>query len=429
VAFYREMSGKTREREKVADWWNAIATGIGKKMGARKRPGRNDPCLVEDEDDGGIKPANRPSAGSKLIQWASERTPQLVSWLWTGYFVLGAITMLDGESEIGKTLTLYDVAARASRGDAMPDGSRAVRDPVNVLVLAPEEMIDSVIVPRLMAARADMSRIALPRDIETRRGRAPDMLLLPQSAPKITAMIRESRASFLIIDPITAFFDPKVNSNNDPSVRSALSPLSAQLGSTNCSVAMVRHLSKNQAVDAKHRGGGSVAFGAVARVHLVAGKLPASARSSGVFGISQVGSNMTKAIAGTLTYSIEDSGIQMDDQGNMVPLLEWHEKSDIDANTLLGGDGKPRGPEPEAQNEIIDVLNELFEIKDTWDATEATKELKNAGVSLDSKTVDKAKAKLGIVSKPVHNPSGGVSKWVWTNNPGKLRARRSGGKE
>ena len=357
------------------------------------------------------------------IQWLSSRKPKLVSWAWPGYMARGSITLLDGESTIGKTLTLYDVAARLSTGRPMPDGSQSITKPSTVLILAPEETIDTIIVPRLMAAEADLSKIAIPH-IKVKRGKAPEMFLLPESAGKISDMIRESGAVLTIIDPISAFLAPTINSGVDSSVRSALSPLSLELGETDCAVAMVRHFNKNKGMDAKYRGGGSVAFGAIARVCLVAAKLPIGQGGPAQFGISVSDTNMTKLINGTLTYSIVDSGIQMDNQGHMVPRVEWHGLIDIDADTLVKGDRKNPGPAPEVQDEIVKVLDQMFSQRDTWDAADIPVELDKAGVSADTKTIAKARDKLGIRPERVYKPGGTLDKWVWTTKQDKLRVSR-----
>ncbi len=47
-------------------------------------------------------------------------------WLWQGRIPLGAITMLDGDPELGKSLITIDLAARATRGLPIPDGSLGI---------------------------------------------------------------------------------------------------------------------------------------------------------------------------------------------------------------------------------------------------------------------------------------------------------------
>ncbi len=47
-------------------------------------------------------------------------TPPGGSWLWPGRIPLGQVTMLDGDPGLGKSCVAIDVAARLTRGHAMP---------------------------------------------------------------------------------------------------------------------------------------------------------------------------------------------------------------------------------------------------------------------------------------------------------------------
>src|SRR3954462_14235646 len=48
--------------------------------------------------------------------------PELLTWLWPGYIPRGKLTILDGDPNLGKSLTTLDLAARMSRGLSFPDG-------------------------------------------------------------------------------------------------------------------------------------------------------------------------------------------------------------------------------------------------------------------------------------------------------------------
>jgi hypothetical protein len=54
-----------------------------------------------------------------------ERKP--VEWLWPGWVPLHALTLLDGDPGLGKSTIAADLAARASRGWAMPRRRAASR--------------------------------------------------------------------------------------------------------------------------------------------------------------------------------------------------------------------------------------------------------------------------------------------------------------
>src|SRR6185437_10031907 len=88
---------------------------------------------------------------------------------------------------------------------------------------------------------------------------------------------------------------------NDASVRRALAPLSQALGRSGASAIFIRHYSKNTQQAAAHRGGGSVAFGAVSRIQLVSGIVPEENRmgleipdDGQVYAITQVKNNHLK---------------------------------------------------------------------------------------------------------------------------------------
>ena len=57
----------------------------------------------------------------------SDVRPELVRWLWPGRIPLGKLTVVDGDPGQGKSTMMLDLAARVSRGRAMPDGASGVR--------------------------------------------------------------------------------------------------------------------------------------------------------------------------------------------------------------------------------------------------------------------------------------------------------------
>src|SRR5215469_14879572 len=88
-----------------------------------------------------------------LIQLATvPREP--VQWLMDDWLPDGALTLLDGDPGLGKSTITLDVAARLSRGWALPPlpGGQLIRDPVGVLLLGAEDSLKSTVGPRLDAA-------------------------------------------------------------------------------------------------------------------------------------------------------------------------------------------------------------------------------------------------------------------------------------
>src|SRR6266852_1649453 len=76
-----------------------------------------------------------------------------VTWLWPNWIPLRKITVVDGDPGLGKSTLLLDLAARVSRMDAMPDGSRGRYG--EVLLMIAEDSLEDTVKPRLVAARAN----------------------------------------------------------------------------------------------------------------------------------------------------------------------------------------------------------------------------------------------------------------------------------
>jgi RecA-family ATPase len=363
------------------------------------------------------------------LQAYSTIAHEITSWTWGRHIAFGDGTILDGDAGLGKSLVTLDVAARLSSGRAMPAEPEALLPPLPVLLLAPEDR-PAVTAGRLQAAGAEMSNVFRPMlgtvEIERRGEREKrathegNLMVFPDAIVKFRRWIQEYNIKLVVIDPISAFLSERTNSNNDASVRRALEPLSIVLGELGCAAIMIRHLNKNTTQEARYRGGGSVAFGAVARIQLLAGELP---DGTGRFGIGQIKNNhLERRPDEVLTYEIQDSEIVADELGNMVPRIHWGDYINMELRALAGV--QKRGPKPERRHEIEQLLEEMFQQQDTWPMKEIEAAMKSAGVSINHKTVATAREELGIRSRPAFSKDGGVKHWVWTTVP--IKRKRNG---
>src|SRR5437016_5320463 len=118
--------------------------------------------------------------------------PQDTRFLGVG-IAFGELSLLDGDPGTNKSSVLLDFAARVSTGRPMPDGTRT--EAGGVLLLMAEDSVAKTIRPRLEAAGAALTRIAI--------------LNQPVSIPKDRLIIEEAalklNAKLVIIDPIMAF--------------------------------------------------------------------------------------------------------------------------------------------------------------------------------------------------------------------------------
>ena len=106
------------------------------------------------------------------IHWTtlSEVQSQPVQWLWEGRIPFGKVTLLDGDPGSGKSLLAMDLAARVSRGAAMPLARTKPSSPANVVLYNDDDNLGDTVRPRFEAAGADLSRIRCVDGKIMRRG-------------------------------------------------------------------------------------------------------------------------------------------------------------------------------------------------------------------------------------------------------------------
>lgn len=221
--------------------------------------------LADDEPQGASN-----VKGAPVLTRLSDVTPTPIRWLWRSRIPLGKLTVIDGDPKLGKSLIVTDLAARVSSGASMPDGSPGLDGPRGVVLLSAEDDAADTILPRLIAAKGDPSRVAALRAVRTDKGeRWPSLADLPA----IESALVSTGAALLVIDPIMAYL-ADADAHKDAEVRGLLGPLAALAAKMGVAFVLVRHLNKNPGGNALYRGGGSIAFLAAARSALVVAKDP-----------------------------------------------------------------------------------------------------------------------------------------------------------
>ena len=82
-------------------------------------------------------------------------------------------------------------------------------------------LLAHAIVPRLLAAGADVSRVHIVRVTDDE---CEVCMTLPDDVPSLVELIKGVDAALLIIDPVMAHLSGKVDSHRDASLRRALAP-------------------------------------------------------------------------------------------------------------------------------------------------------------------------------------------------------------
>ena len=187
---------------------------------------------------------------------ASEVTVQPVEWLWFPFVPLGKLTCFAGRMGQGKTLWTHWLAASVTTGSAISHPT-----PAGAVLLSAEDDDADTIVPRLRAAGADLSRVALIAGTEL------DLDVIVAACERVDARL-------LTIDPFTAYMPGTRNAYKAQDVRLVLAPIVELARERSLAAVAVQHVNRSDATDALDRIADSQGLPQVARSVLVWGPDP-----------------------------------------------------------------------------------------------------------------------------------------------------------
>lgn len=325
----------------MPDWENRAKAAAG-KTGRRQAPARR-PQPGSQTGDAGEAPSR--ALRSRRVADVQARQTR---WLWRDRIPLGALTILDGDPGLGKSTITADLAARVSRGGAMPPacGRTDLDGPAVILILNAEDAPEETIRPRLDAAEADVSRIHL---IEATRFSEQDERppVLPVDLDLLEQLAVETGAVLIIIDPFMAYLDGELDSHRDQDVRRCLHRLKMLAERTGAAILLVRHLNKLTGGPALYRGGGSIGISGAARSVLIVGRNPANPQEM-IFAPTKC--NLCAAPP-ALTYSIATAE-------NGVSVIGWGDETTLTADEILGHRRQGQTVAQDCAEMLADLLTE-----------------------------------------------------------------------
>jgi putative DNA primase/helicase len=321
-----------------------------------------------------------------------------IDWLWKGFLAAGKLHVLAGAPGTGKTTIALSLAAAITNGADWPDGTQAQQG--DVLIWSGEDDPSDTLAPRLHAAGADMRRVHFiygTFDGEMSRAFDPatDVHLLAERIETI-------RPRLLIVDPIVSAVAG--DSHKGAEVRRGLQPIVDVARGHSCAVLGISHFSKGTAGrDPLERVTGSLAFGALARVVLVAAKVKASEDDEPRRVMARAKSNIGPD-GGGFAYSLE---IEETGDGVEGQRVRWLEALDGSARDVLAeAEADADDEEGTSKADVDSFLRSLLS-----DGPVKVKQLQadtnGAGYSWDQ--VKRASNRLGV-EKRKESMSGG---WVW----------------
>jgi 5S rRNA maturation endonuclease (ribonuclease M5) len=254
-----------------------------------------------------VSVTDTPAYRGIILTPASSIQIRPVRWLMQDRIALGTLALLAGREGVGKSTLAYQLAADVTRGrlQGVYHG-----EPKAVIVAATEDSWEHTIVPRLMAADADLDRVYRV-EVRTAAGFY-GTLNLPADLPDLRARIADVDAAFVVLDPFISRLDANLDTHRDAEVRQALEPLVAVTDSSGVALLGLIHLNKSLSTDPLTMLMASRAFPAVARAVLFVTVDPEN-ESVRLVGLAK--NNLGRVDLPALTFTISGEKVADTDEG------------------------------------------------------------------------------------------------------------------
>jgi hypothetical protein len=354
----------------------------------------------------------QPPARTVHLTQASTITIRAVLWFWLERLALGTLALIGGREGIGKSICAYTLAAMSTRG-RLPGVYLGI--PKAVIIVATEDSWAHTIVPRLIGAGADLTRVYRADVLTTGLGES--ALSLPRDLASLERAVVDVDAALIILDPLLSRLDATLDSHKDAEVRQALEPLVALADRTRTTILGLIHVNKTASTDALTTLMGSRAFAAVARSVLFVMTDPDNedARLLG-----QAKNNLGRMDLPTLSFRIVGTHVADAEDGPVwTGKLEWTGESDrsirdaLDAAVQAGAAG-----DKTATSEALSWLEDFLSSED-GQADSAVVKRKGAAAGHSTSSLHRARHKLKVAT----TTSGFPRRTFWSLPSQSSRAR------
>jgi AAA domain len=361
--------------------------------------------------------AERQKKESVLVTLSTIK-PRATDWIWVNRIPRGALTINTGQPGTGKSQQGIDAIAHVTTGTPWPDGAACPCG--NAILLTAEDDLANTVVPRLMAAGADLTRVSTLQliRIDARTQRA---FLLQEDIDVLDRHLNDRGDIVLVvIDPITAFLGTgKVDSNKAADIRGVLGPLAALAERHNVAIYAITHPPKST-TSTINSFIGSQAFIAAARVgYLTIEEIDQEGKPTGRVLVAMVKTNLGPRMP-TLAYRLAQLAVAEDDRDGRIVVgshVVWdQEVVEVTADQALmaaAGNGNAKGRT--ATDDAVDFLKAVITEPRSVKKLEA--EAQEAGLLKADQPIQQckpfrdAKNRLGVVAYQKKGEKAGG--WVW----------------
>lgn len=346
--------------------------------------------------------------------------PRPVRWVVPGRIPLGKVGLLAGDGGGCKSYITLTCAADLTRGRPWFNLDYEPVPAAEVLLISCEDDYADTVIPRLLAAGADLGKIFKVDGILGKDGKP-----MPFHMQHFEAMERELEAHpdirLVIIDPAGAYIGKAgVDDHKDSELRTLLDPLAELAAKRNVTILIVKHLCKGATTKAVHKVAGSAGYVNSVRFAYIVCQDPDDDTTKMLLPIKfNLGPK-----PGGLTYRLADleqhrkanilsdycGHLDWNDQQELAGQLSrihWLGKTDTDADSAMGERRQKAGDSLKVDR-CAEWLQQFLAVH-AYPSEEVFTAAESAGFNQDN--CYRAKGKLNGKVKAKNNGFGGV--WHW----------------
>jgi putative DNA primase/helicase len=268
---------------------------------------------------------------------ASDVVTERTEWWWAERIPKGKISLFAGKPGCGKSFVVIDFIARLTTGRDFPNGSKNPWGPRECLLAVSEDDPSDTVVPRLIAAGADLDKVQIILWSTGKKidGNEPKkrqrMLQLSKDTKLLKKALQENpNIALVAIDPMTSYFG--VDCNKDSEIRPIMDALSAACRASKAAFIGVMHYNKKSDVAALEKILGASSIVGSARTVWAFSRDPDDKTERHM---SCAKNNLSKNQRG-MKYKIGEKLVPFSDGSNdYVGCVEWMGETEEDADEVL----------------------------------------------------------------------------------------------
>jgi AAA domain len=337
---------------------------------------------------------------------ASDITPRPVLWGWQDRMPAAHLSLIPGREGIGKSLLLIWMIAQLTRG-TLP--GIFAGSPRPVIYSATEDSWQHTIVPRLIAAGADLG-LVYRVDVEHIDTGSMVDLIVPRDCDLLAEQAHQMGVAMIALDPLMSVIARGIDTYNDREMRTALEPLARLADETGSMIVGLAHFNKTSTDDPLTLVTGSRAFTAVVRAVIAVARDPEAEDGSCV--ISQVKNNLGRLDLPSLSYLVRPALIETPEGDAEVGLLQFTGESLRSVRDILADAGA--GTEPTERAACAEWLREQLA-----SGPRRTREIESEADAIHGwsrRTLTRARKQARVTAEQIPTGPAGRNEW-WLSLP------------